>query len=89
MDYKLELVCVPVSDVDRAKTFHTERAGFHADHDHTVSEEPALRAAHPPAPAAPSAIGKGLTTAAPGSIKGYSSSFRTSRSRARSCSVAA
>ena len=38
MDYKLELVAVPVSDVDRAKAFY-ERAGFNADHDHAVSDE--------------------------------------------------
>ena len=38
MDYKLELVAVPVSDVDRAKAFYVEQAGFNPDHDHTVSE---------------------------------------------------
>ncbi len=39
MDYKLELVSVPVSDVDRAKAFYVDQAGFNADHDHTVSED--------------------------------------------------
>src|SRR5919199_974895 len=39
MDWKLELVAIPVSDVDRAKTFYTEKVGFHADHDHRVSDE--------------------------------------------------
>src|SRR3712207_7419022 len=39
MDWKLELVQVPVSDVDRAKAFYTEKAGFNADHDHRVSDE--------------------------------------------------
>jgi catechol 2,3-dioxygenase-like lactoylglutathione lyase family enzyme len=39
MDWKLELVIIPVSDVDRAKAFYTDKAGFNADHDHTVSEE--------------------------------------------------
>ena len=39
MDWKLELVAVPVSDVDRAKAFYTDQAGFNADHDHTVSDE--------------------------------------------------
>ena len=39
MDWKLELVAIPVSDVDRAKAFYTERAGFTADHDHTISDE--------------------------------------------------
>ena len=38
MDFKLELVAVPVSDVDRAKAFYTERLGFNADHDHQVDE---------------------------------------------------
>ena len=38
MDYKLELVAVPVSDVDRAKAFYVDQAGFNADHDHTVSD---------------------------------------------------
>jgi catechol 2,3-dioxygenase-like lactoylglutathione lyase family enzyme len=39
MDFKLELIAVPVSDVDRAKTFYTEQAGFNADHDHRVSDD--------------------------------------------------
>ena len=39
MDYKLELIAVPVSDVDRAKAFYVDQAGFNPDHDHTVSEE--------------------------------------------------
>src|SRR4051794_36523153 len=39
MDFRLELIAVPVSDVDRAKAFYTEQAGFHADHDHTVSDD--------------------------------------------------
>src|SRR5687768_6653760 len=39
MDYKLELVAIPVSDVDRAKAFYTDQVGFHADHDHVVSDE--------------------------------------------------
>ena len=39
VDWRLELVQVPVSDVDRAKAFYTEKAGFNADHDHTVSDE--------------------------------------------------
>ena len=39
MDFKLELVAIPVSDVDRAKAFYTEQAGFNADHDHTVGDD--------------------------------------------------
>ena len=39
MDWKLELVAVPVSDVDRAKSFYVDQAGFNADHDHRVSDD--------------------------------------------------
>jgi catechol 2,3-dioxygenase-like lactoylglutathione lyase family enzyme len=39
MDMKLELIAVPVSDVDRAKAFYSEQAGFNLDHDHTLSED--------------------------------------------------
>ncbi len=69
MDMKLELVAVPVSDVDRAKEFYTERAGFHADHDYTVSEEVRFVQLTPPGSACSIAIGKGLTDAAPGSLR--------------------
>ncbi len=70
MDMKLELVAVPVSDVDRAKAFYTEQAGFHADHDFTVSEEVRFVQLTPPGSACSIAIGKGLTDAAPGSVVG-------------------
>lgn len=69
MDYKLELVAVPVSDVDRAKAFY-ERVGFNADHDHTVSDEIRFVQLTPPGSACSIAIGNGLTQAAPGSIDG-------------------
>ncbi len=39
MDWKIELVAIPVSDIDRAKSFYADKAGFHVDHDHTVSDE--------------------------------------------------
>ena len=39
MDWKIELIAIPVSDVDRAKAFYVEKAGFIADHDHKVSED--------------------------------------------------
>src|SRR3954454_9157060 len=70
MDYKLELVAVPVSDVDRAKHFYVEQAGFNADHDHQVNEN--LRFVHltPPGSACSIAIGQGVTDAEPGSVKG-------------------
>ncbi|HEV2241718.1 MAG TPA: glyoxalase superfamily protein [Streptosporangiaceae bacterium] len=70
MDWKLELVAVPVSDVDRAKAFYTEKAGFNADHDHTVSDEIRFVQLTPPGSACSIAIGKGLVDMPPGSAKG-------------------
>lgn len=64
---KLELVMVPVSDVDRAKEFYV-RAGFHADHDRTVSEEVRFVQLTPPGSGCSIAIGNGLTGMAPGSL---------------------
>jgi predicted enzyme related to lactoylglutathione lyase len=69
MDMKLELVTVPVSDVDRAKDFYV-KAGFNADHDHKVSDEMRFVQLTPPGSACSIALGKGLTDAAPGSVKG-------------------
>jgi catechol 2,3-dioxygenase-like lactoylglutathione lyase family enzyme len=68
MDWKLELVMVPVSDVDRAKSFYTEKVGFHADHDQTVNPELRFVQLTPPGSACSIAVGKGITRAAPGSI---------------------
>jgi catechol 2,3-dioxygenase-like lactoylglutathione lyase family enzyme len=70
MDWKLELVILPVSDVDRAKAFYTEKAGFHADHDVRVSEGLRFVQLTPPGSACSIAIGEGLTQAEPGSVKG-------------------
>jgi predicted enzyme related to lactoylglutathione lyase len=70
MDYKLELVSVPVTDVDRAKAFYVDQAGFNADHDHTVSEDMRFVQLTPPGSACSIAIGKGTTDAEPGSVKG-------------------
>jgi predicted enzyme related to lactoylglutathione lyase len=70
MDYKLELVAVPVSDVDRAKAFYTEQAGFNADHDHTVSDDIRFVQLTPPGSACSIALGKGMTDAPPGSVRG-------------------
>lgn len=69
MEYKLELVAVPVSDVDRAKAFY-EQVGFHADHDHTVSDEIRFVQLTPPGSACSIALGLGVTDAAPGSMTG-------------------
>lgn len=70
MRMKLELVPVPVSDVDRAKAFYTETIGFHADHDHQVTDELRFVQLTPPGSACSIAIGTGLTEMPPGSIKG-------------------
>ena len=70
MDYRLELVAVPVSDVDRAKAFYVERAGFNADHDHQVSDELRFVQLTPPGSGCSISIGTGLTDAEPGSVKG-------------------
>jgi predicted enzyme related to lactoylglutathione lyase len=70
MDFRLELVQVPVSDVDRAKAFYTEKAGFNADHDHRVSDELRFVQLTPPGSPASIAIGEGLSGMAPGSVEG-------------------
>jgi predicted enzyme related to lactoylglutathione lyase len=70
MDWKLELVAVPVTDVDRAKAFYTDVAGFNADHDHVVSEDMRFLQLTPPGSACSIAIGKGITEATPGSVAG-------------------
>ena len=70
MDWKLELVAVPVSDVDRAKAFYTDQIGFIADHDHRVSDEIRFVQLTPPGSACSIAFGQGVTTAEPGSVEG-------------------
>ena len=70
MDFKLELVAVPVSDIDRAKAFYTEKAGFNADHDYTVSDEIRFVQLTPPGSACSIAVGRGLVDATPGSVQG-------------------
>ena len=70
MTMRLELIPVPVSDVDRAKAFYVERAGFTADHDHTVSDEIRFVQLTPPGSACSISIGRGLTQMAPGSLEG-------------------
>jgi catechol 2,3-dioxygenase-like lactoylglutathione lyase family enzyme len=70
LDWKLELVVVPVSDVERAKKFYVDQLGFHADHDHVVSDEVRFVQLTPPGSACSIALGTGLTDAAPGSVRG-------------------
>jgi catechol 2,3-dioxygenase-like lactoylglutathione lyase family enzyme len=70
VDMKLELVAVPVSDVDRAKAFYTDKVGFNADHDYTVSEKIRFVQLTPPGSACSIAIGKGIVEGEPGSVRG-------------------
>ncbi len=70
MDWKLELVAVPVSDVDRAKSFYVDQVGFHADHDHRVSDEIRFVQLTPPGSACSIALGTGLVNTPPGSAQG-------------------
>ncbi len=70
MDWKLELVQVPVSDVDRARDFYAEKAGFTLDHDHRVSDEIRFVQLTPPGSACSIALGTGLGDMPPGSVQG-------------------
>jgi predicted enzyme related to lactoylglutathione lyase len=70
MDFKLELVAVPVSDVDRAKRFYTEQAGFVADHDHQVNDELRFVQLTPRGSACSITIGVGVVDTQPGSVRG-------------------
>ena len=70
MDWKLELVAIPVSDPDRAKAFYVDQAGFNADHDHRVNDELRFIQLTPPGSGCSITIGDGITEAEPGSVKG-------------------
>jgi predicted enzyme related to lactoylglutathione lyase len=70
VDWKIELVAIPVADVDRAKAFYTEQAGFNADHDHTVSDEVRFVQLTPPGSACSIALGTGIVDTPPGSVQG-------------------
>jgi catechol 2,3-dioxygenase-like lactoylglutathione lyase family enzyme len=70
MNWELQLVQVPVSDVDRAKAFYTEKAGFNEDHDFQVSDELRFVQLTPPGSACSIAMGIGLSEMAPGSVQG-------------------
>src|SRR5258708_19753899 len=70
MQMKLELVAVPVSDVDRAKAFYTEQIGFHADHDHQVRDDLRSVKLTPPGSSCSIEIGVGITDMPPGTQKG-------------------
>lgn len=69
MDWKIELVGIPVTDVDRAKTFYAEKAGFNADHDHRVSDEIRFVQLTPPGSACSIVLGTGVVETPPGSAQ--------------------
>src|SRR5215203_145718 len=70
MDWKIELVAIPVTDVDRAKDFYAEKVGFNADHDHRVSDEVRFVQLTPPGSACSIAPTTGISQAEPGSAQG-------------------
>ena len=70
MDWKIELVAIPVTDVDRAKAFYVEQVGFHADHDYQVNEALRFVQLTPPGSACSIVLGTGITSMPPGSQKG-------------------
>jgi catechol 2,3-dioxygenase-like lactoylglutathione lyase family enzyme len=70
MDWKIELLALPVSDVDEAKAFYSEQVGFDVDHDHVVSDDLRFVQLTPPGSGCSISIGVGITDLAPGSIKG-------------------
>ena len=70
IDWRLELIQVPVADVDRAKAFYADQAGFVAEHDHQVSGDLRFVQLTPPGSACSIALTSGAHTMAPGSLEG-------------------
>jgi catechol 2,3-dioxygenase-like lactoylglutathione lyase family enzyme len=70
VDYRIELIAIPVTDVDRAKAFYVDQAGFNADHDHTVNEELRFVQITPPGSACSIAFGKGIAAPDAAPVKG-------------------
>jgi catechol 2,3-dioxygenase-like lactoylglutathione lyase family enzyme len=70
MNWTLEVVVVPVADVDRAKTFYADKVGFHVDHDTTISDEMRIVQLTPPGSGCSIVVGKGVVEMAPGSVRG-------------------
>lgn len=69
-DMRIELIAIPVSDIDRAKAFYTDKVGFHADHDATPTDEIRFVQLTPPGSACSIAIGRGIVEGEPGSVRG-------------------
>jgi len=70
MDLKIEVILIPVTDVDRAKEFYSEKLGFNIDVDHKAGEDFRVVQLTPPGSACSISIGKGITDAEPGSVRG-------------------
>jgi predicted enzyme related to lactoylglutathione lyase len=70
MDWKIELIAIPVTDVDRAKAFYVDQAGFNADHDHEINENLRFVQLTPPGSACSIVLGTGITQVPPGSVQG-------------------
>jgi predicted enzyme related to lactoylglutathione lyase len=70
MDWKIELLAVPVADIDRAKAFYVEQCGFNADHDHTVDEDMRFVQLTPPGSACSIVLDKNMTSMEAGSSQG-------------------
>ena len=70
MNWTLEVVTVPVKDVDRAKAFYAEQFGFNVDHDTKISDELRFVQLTPPGSGCSIVIGKGVNGMAPGSLEG-------------------
>ena len=70
MNWTLEVVVVPVADVDRAKTFYSDKVGFHVDHDTTISDEMRIVQLTPPGSGCSIVVGKGMVDMPPGSVRG-------------------
>jgi predicted enzyme related to lactoylglutathione lyase len=70
MEWKLELVPIPVSDVDRAKSFYADKVGFNIDHDVRATDEMRVVQLTPPGSACSIAIGTGIVDTSPGSVRG-------------------
>lgn len=71
MDMKIELIPIPVTDVDKAKAFYVEKIGFNADHDHQVNENLRFVQLTPPGSACSIVLGTGITTMKPGTVESY------------------
>ena len=85
MNWTLEVVVVPVSDIDRAKDFYHHQLGFFVDHDTTISEDARVVQLTPPGSGCSIVIGKGVVADMPaGSLNGFNLWFATSRERMRS-----